>query len=92
MLLFPRTCSVKRKMLTPVRGAEAGGTLGRQRDAGRIRRVAAADRESDTVHQGRTAQGLHPLEGRFHQVPPARPGTPHGLRLDLDDVDEVADP
>lgn len=88
---IPQDRSVIRKMLTPVTGAEAGGTLGRQRDAGRIWRVAAADREPDPVHQGRKAQGLHPLEGRFHHVPPARPGMPHGLRLDLDDVDEVTD-
>ena len=84
--------SVERKVLTPVPDAQTPGRDGCQVDALRVGPDASAHRIADTMADGRPAKGLQPLEGRFGQLPSALgPAIPKGLRLDLDDLDEVGD-
>jgi hypothetical protein len=54
--------------------------------------VAAADRETHAMHQGRFAALLNPLERDVIDIPAAVwPGRPQSLRLDLDNVDKIGD-
>jgi hypothetical protein len=83
---------VEGQVLAPVRGAQAPGAERGQRHAGRLGGLAAAHREPHAVRDNRHPEIFGPAERVLDEVPAgARPGRPHGLRLDLDEVGQVPD-